>query len=37
MGEMRYVLHPGPIISKNDGDLHYINAPRLARLYGLRP
>ena len=33
---MRYVLCPGWVKSKSDGDLHYITAPRLAQLYGVR-
>lgn len=32
---MRYVLHPGYVTSKNDGDRHFIGGPRLARLYGV--
>lgn len=32
---VRYFLHPGEMKSKNDGDIHYITAPQLARLYGL--
>ncbi len=32
---MRYVLHPGFVYSKSDGDRHYINGPTLASLYGL--
>ena len=32
---MRYVLHPGYVISKNDGQEHFIGGPRLARLYGV--
>lgn len=31
----RYVLHPGWVYSKNDGDRHFIGGPRLARLYGV--
>lgn len=37
---MRYivfVLHPGYIISKNDGDEHFIQFHQLRRLYGLSP
>lgn len=30
---VRYVLHPGHVTSKNDGDRHYINANDLMRLY----
>jgi len=33
--EMRYVLFPGFIISKYDGDSHYITARQLAELYGV--
>lgn len=32
---MRYVLHPGWIHSKNDGDRHFIGGHRLTRLYGV--
>lgn len=32
---MRYILHPGTVKSKTDGQEHYISAARLARLYGL--
>lgn len=33
---MRYVIHPGQIISKHDGQEHYITASQLARLYKLK-
>lgn len=33
----RYAIHPGYVISKTDGDRHYIPAQILADLYGLRP
>lgn len=33
--KLRYVLHPGYIISKEDGQEHFIGGPRLARLYGV--
>lgn len=29
----KYMLHPGWVTSKHDGDRHYINARRLADLY----
>ncbi len=29
----KYALHPGVIISKSDGEEHYIPASRLAQLY----
>lgn len=32
---IRYLLCPGSVISKNDGQTHYINAPELAKLYGV--
>jgi hypothetical protein len=31
----RYVLHPGYIRSKRDGDERFIGGPRLARLYSV--
>ena len=30
-------LHPGPIRSATDGDMHYITVRQLVQLYGLRP
>jgi hypothetical protein len=33
---VKYVLHPSHITSKNDKDQHYIDAGRLARLYGVK-
>jgi hypothetical protein len=33
--QVRYVLHPGHVISANDGQMHFIGGHRLARLYGL--
>jgi hypothetical protein len=35
--KMRYILHSGFVISASDGDRHYINTSKLARLYGLSP
>lgn len=32
---IRYVIHPGYVFSKNDGQRHYINGRQLIRLYGL--
>ena len=32
---MRYILHPGDVKSRTDGDWHYIDAFQLAKLYGL--
>jgi hypothetical protein len=34
---VRYLLCPGYVKSKYDGDEHYIGAMRLARLYGVDP
>jgi hypothetical protein len=31
----KYVLHPGYVTSKNDGDRHFIDAKKLARLYSV--
>jgi hypothetical protein len=33
---IRFVLHPGFVISPNDGDQHKVSAPQLAQLYGVR-
>jgi hypothetical protein len=33
----RYVVVPGYIRSRTDGDEHYVTGPQLAWLYGLRP
>lgn len=30
-----YVIHPGKVISKNDGQEHHVGAQRLAQLYGI--
>lgn len=30
---MRYILHPGEVVSINDGDLHFISSKKLAALY----
>lgn len=37
MTKIRYILHPGWIRSKHDGDSHYITAPMLWSLYGVPP
>lgn len=34
---LKFALHPGTIISKNDGDLHFISYPKLLWLYQLQP
>jgi hypothetical protein len=33
----RYVIHPGMVISRNDGQRHWISAEQLMRLYNVRP
>lgn len=33
--EIKYVLIPGHILSRTDGDEHYISAAKLAELYGV--
>ena len=35
MGEKKYMLHPGWVESKTDGDRHHISAQRLVDLYGV--
>ena len=31
----RYLLCPGPVISRTDGDWHHVGASQLAMLYGV--
>lgn len=31
----KYIVHPGPVYSKNDFDRHHISAGQLMRLYGV--
>lgn len=31
----RYILHPGQMESKSDGQIHFIGAAALAQLYGV--
>ena len=33
----RYVLCPGYVISRSDGQRHYVSADALRRLYGVQP
>ena len=33
----KYLVCPGYVRSKNDGDRHFISAHRLMNLYGVRP
>lgn len=35
MTKIRYVLQPGHVFSKNDGQRHFISGQRLAELYGV--
>jgi hypothetical protein len=32
----KYVIHPGLVKSKSDGDVHFISSARLCELYGVR-
>lgn len=32
-----FMLHPGEIRSRSDGDVHYISARQLIQLYGIHP
>lgn len=32
----KYVLHPGIVVSKSDGDKHFISAARLCALYRVK-
>ena len=34
---MKYIIHPGYVISKNDGDRHYIGYHKLIELYNVDP
>lgn len=33
---MRFILHPGFIVSASDGQEHYVGARKLSALYGVR-
>lgn len=37
VGETRYVVFPGYVISQSDGQRHYVNAKELIGLYGIDP
>lgn len=37
MGKIKYVLYPGVVTSKYDGQRHFISAATLMRLYRVRP
>lgn len=32
----KYLVIPGYVVSKNDGDRHFINSDQLMRLYGVK-
>lgn len=34
---IKYAVHPGPVISKSDGQQHFISGQQLIKLYGLPP
>lgn len=33
---LRYCIHADYVVSRNDGDRHYVSAPQLAHLYELK-
>lgn len=33
----RYLLCPGPVASRNDGDVHHVSPAQIANLYGVSP
>lgn len=33
---LKYILHPGEVVSRADGARHYVGALELARLYGVK-
>jgi len=34
---IKYAIHPGPVISKTDGDRHFVTADQLIALYQVDP
>lgn len=34
---IKYLCFGGTVVSKNDGDIHFVGAERLARLYNVPP
>lgn len=34
---MKYLVIPGDMISRTDGDIHYISGPQLCQLYKVDP
>lgn len=37
MPEPIYIVYPGYVVSRNDGDRHYVSFERLVQLYGVDP
>lgn len=37
MGVQRYLVHPGLIQSRTDGDRHFVSARQLMKLYAVHP
>jgi hypothetical protein len=37
MKDYKYLVYPGHVISKSDGDRHFISYSQLIRLYGVDP
>ncbi len=37
MGRIKYIIHPGTIVSRLDGDIHYIGFSQLVKLYNVNP
>ncbi len=36
VSKIKYLVFPGYVVSKNDGDMHFISARQLIRLYGVQ-
>jgi hypothetical protein len=36
-GILRYAVYPGPVRSRNDGQIHHIGARQLMQLFGVNP
>lgn len=37
MSKKKYAVHPDRIVSKTDGQMHFISAYQLMKLYGVQP
>lgn len=35
--KLKYAVYPGPVKSRNDGDIHFIGAAQLMALYKVHP